>query len=406
MPPNVEQAELEYLKGFEESHPNIKVEMLNFPGARYDLKMPALVAGGAAPDVFGPHARADFMVKGVFLELSDRLKSDRDVEVEDFFPIALEYYAHDNYFRGRGPHQVGLPYVSGSNVTYYNKTAFEKAGVPNPQQALDNNEWTYDKLLELAKSLTTQSGGRVEQFGLDWGGDVPSGMCPHTWAHGGDLMSEDGFTSTWNTKEVIDTLKWIQDLRFTHKVSPTPADAQANIAFQTGRVAMATSSSSLVATLKRDVKDWEWDVVPLPSGPNGTFHRFYSLGLGVHAKGSQIDESWELLKYYTGKEVQSQRQQELGILTTRKSVAEGPAYEAFRPPEHAVVFVDAALAAKLWLESSATGELYVFQMQQFDLIRTNQAKPEDVVTKVDEFTQPLLDKVKAGTYAVPESQSN
>jgi hypothetical protein len=42
-------------------------------------------------------------------------------------------------------------------------------------------------------------------------------------------------------------------------------------------------------------------------------------------------------------------------------------------------------------------------MKQLDLLRLNQAKPAEIAKAVDAQAQPLLDKVKAGTYAVPAS---
>ena len=43
--------------------------------------------------------------------------------------------------------QYAIPPASGPGIYYYNKTVFDRAGVPYP-----GNDWTYDDFLESSKS--------------------------------------------------------------------------------------------------------------------------------------------------------------------------------------------------------------------------------------------------------------
>ncbi len=65
----------------------------------------------------------------------------KDMDLSDFAAV-IEGGKFDGAY-------YGLPYRTSSSIMYYNKTMFDAAGVPYPQEG-----WTYDDMLEIAKKLT------------------------------------------------------------------------------------------------------------------------------------------------------------------------------------------------------------------------------------------------------------
>ncbi len=98
---------------------------------------------------------------------------------------------------------------------------FDNAGVAYPDKT-----WTYTQLLEAALQLTkdTNSDGTPDEWGLG----IPTDswyIQPVVDAFGGGMVDISADQPCLLTEEAsVEALQWLQDLFFTHKVAPTPAD--------------------------------------------------------------------------------------------------------------------------------------------------------------------------------------
>src|SRR5260370_18341401 len=88
----------------------------------------------------------------------------------------------------RGGALHALPKGSPPLALAYNKTLFDRAGIPYP-----TDDWTWDDFLRVARALTrdTRGDGAIDQWGsgFDW---RPSVWLPWVWAGGGAVPGAGG----------------------------------------------------------------------------------------------------------------------------------------------------------------------------------------------------------------------
>ena len=87
------------------------------------------VAGGTGPDLSFMHPLwVSFLAEqDVALDLKDLIDASPDFHPEDFFPEVAAYFV----YQGK---RYGIPFTSWPTVTYFNKTLFDKYGVPHPTE--------------------------------------------------------------------------------------------------------------------------------------------------------------------------------------------------------------------------------------------------------------------------------
>src|SRR5690606_28445580 len=182
--------------------------------------------------------------------------------VDDLAPAAWQA----SQFKGT---QYAVPNRSGPGVYYYNKTVFDKAGVPYPTDG-----WTYDDLLDIVQKLTIPG----DQYGIGVPADIsdPSNVttmfAPILWAMGGDFLNEDNTEAAINSPEAVAAITYWSDLYLKYKVAPegtpnftTTRDIQP--LFEANKVGLLTSSSNAFDTFAKN-PDLQWGVVLSPDGVN------------------------------------------------------------------------------------------------------------------------------------------
>lgn len=264
-------------------HPNIDVKLVNVPYADYFTKLETMIAGGSAPDmVFVESAYLPrYGGRNIMTDLTNYVKQDKSINLNDFFPKALELFKYKGRLFGI-PNDVALSTVS------YNKNLFDSAGLAYPK---DN--WTKDDMADLAKRLTKDinGDGKIDQWGI----------CGFLWeqalySNGGDIAddTETPRKSTLNSKAAIDAFQWMADLRLKYKVFGGD--------YFSGKAAMNIMGHWEVPNMVKLAK-FKWDVVETP-----TFKQKATVGNGsafmIPANSKHKKEAWELIKFYSGVEGQ------------------------------------------------------------------------------------------------------
>mgnify|MGYP000271259925 CR=1 FL=1 len=91
-----------------------------------------------------------------------------------------------------------------------------------------------DAFIAAAKAATTD-----DVFGLVYNMTEPFWLVPWLGGFGGKVFADDGITPTLNTQAMINTLKFLSDLKSVHKVTPVEADyATMDTLFKEGKAAM------------------------------------------------------------------------------------------------------------------------------------------------------------------------
>lgn len=159
----------------------------------------------------------------------------------------------------------GIPFQRSTPVMYYNREAFQAAGLdPNSPPA------TWDELVEMGRALTIRDvSGNVTQWGLR----IPSSGFPYwlfqglTTANGVELMNGEGTEVYFDRPEVVDALEFLVALSREHKImAPDIIEWGATPrAFLDGETAIAWTTTGNLTNIRTNAT-FDFGVAMLPAG--------------------------------------------------------------------------------------------------------------------------------------------
>lgn len=197
---------------FEATHPDVKIEVVTKDNEtiREDYQTSSLA--DKPPDLVwtvSDHA-GPFTTAGLLQPVDELF--DLSVYVDS----ALEAVQLDG-------ETWGVPVSNGNHLMLMYNKEFVKEAPTNT-----------DDLIAVAKELTTG-----DRYGLVWNQMEPFWLVPWLGGFGGSVFAEDGITPTLNTPEMIATLTFLHELKYTHKVIPIESDyAGAETLFKEKKAAM------------------------------------------------------------------------------------------------------------------------------------------------------------------------
>jgi multiple sugar transport system substrate-binding protein len=312
---------------FQAVNPDIGVRLLYTPGqADYRTQIATDFAAGDPPDVFLLNYRhlGQYAARGALEPLADRLAASEILQEEDFYPATLDA------FRYRGETLYGIPQNASSVVIYYNQDRFDQAGVPRPQTG-----WTWDDFIAAAKATTidTDGDGAPNMHGV---GVEPSFIryMPFIWMNGGDIVDNvDAPTKlTLDTPEALEAVTWFVGLGITeHDVVPTEAETLSEddeTRFMRGSLAMLIHSRRIVPTMREGIRDFAWDVAPLPVRSPGSelATLLHSDAFCLTADAGDKDAAWRFLEFSVGPVGQDILSRTGRTVPSLRSVAESDAF--------------------------------------------------------------------------------
>ena len=286
-----------FIKKFEDTYTDIKIEREWIPRAEMHAKQLALHATGQIGDTVRINVApvvSELQLKGVLHDLDSLYKGDQEWITNDqkqFWPGNIKTYTREGKL-------WGLPVVGhpGCLQYYVNKTMVEKAGLKLPPA--DGN-WSYEDLLTLAKGLTKTEGGRTTVYGV-----LPcignEGIVGFLRAFGGDLFDADGKKCLLNTPESKAGLKALADLYANKVAQPWAANLNAQELFQGQKVGIAILTSFAAAAWPDQIaklpNPFEMEVYANPIGPTGKHaSQVSSDGKGVAKLSKNPDKAWIVL---------------------------------------------------------------------------------------------------------------
>jgi len=379
-------AEMELIKEFERRFPNIHVRLTLVPGSAYYQKLQVMLASGTAPDVF----RCDhyqfpaYAHRGYFMPLDQFIDNDPRFRYEDYFTLTIREGMYQGQFYGPNV-------LFGSRVIYYNRTLFAQEGLPDPYEQYKRGEWTFEQFLDAARRLTKfDARGTPTQFGV-----LTSGLEAWTflWAFGGDILTPDGTSCIVDSPEAIQGLQFLQDLIHRWHVSPTAAESsESAYTFESGRIAMYFNWAGQ-APIYRRIRDFEWDVVPIPRGPCGRISMLKGNQLLMYLHTRHPREAWEFMRFYVSRDGERILCSELRRgMPTRRDVAKSPEYlQSTLPPFHNDVWVD---QYKFGRELPITDRWQHWQREwnkEYELLMLNRVTAADMARRV----QPAINRILA-----------
>ncbi|WP_208559980.1 ABC transporter substrate-binding protein [Marinilactibacillus kalidii] len=289
----------EIIEEYNASQDDVTVEHVYQPWGDIWTKSLAAIAGGNAPDVIvqdinSVKQRAEAQQA---TNLQDYL--DEDDISGDFYPQLWDTVLYEE-------EAYALPFNTDTQVLFYNKTAFEEAGL-DPEMPPE----TWDELEEMARQLDQGSEGNWEQIGFypRWniGVDV--------WAlnaDGGEAWFDSNGEVAINTPEKVEALEWMldwQDYYGRDTINQYEAEFGSGVSdpFISGLVSMRGQNINYYTNLVENAPDdFEFGVAPLPEKEEGSGHWSWGGGfvLEVPENTDHPEESYDFMKYLSSTEVQ------------------------------------------------------------------------------------------------------
>lgn len=324
------------LDQFNAANKDVQVEFLEVSGDYYQ-KIVSMLATGTAPDLFwyGGANSAQLIRDGVLADLTPFIEKDPDFNLADFFPSAV------NPFRWQGG-LYGIPRDVSPLVLYYNVDSFNNAGLQSPNDYHARKAWNWDNFLNVARKLSDPK-APTPRYGMstDWWWGL---WFPWILTNGGEIFSPDYKEARFDSPKAKEGLKFFVDLITVHKVVPSPDQANALGGhwelFVRGQAAMYPTGRWAVPGL-RQTKGLNFDAVVMPYKVRQGSPLFTGI-YAISAASTKKQAAFRLLKWMVSPESQLKLAAQGQVLPSRVSAAASKEFVGAVPPQHNMVFVEAA----------------------------------------------------------------
>jgi len=224
----------------------------------------------------------------------------------EFFPALEEAFTYEDEFwcAPKDFSTLGL---------LINNRLWEDAGLTE-----DDIPTTWEELRSVAEQLTD---GKTP--GLAFGPEYQR-VGVFFEQNGGGLVSDDGSEATVNSAENVEALTFVQDM-MKDGVAAWSSDIGAGWggeAFGKELSAMTIEGNWIAGAMENDFPDIDYQVAPLPAGPEGEATLQYTNCWGIAADSDNIEGSVELVDYLTAAEQQMAFADAFGVMPSVEPAAE------------------------------------------------------------------------------------
>jgi len=215
------------------------------------------------------------------------------------------YYELSKQAAQVGGKWLALPYGVVGNAVVYRKDLFEAAGAKAPK--------TWQENREAGKKLKAKGFPMGQTLGHTFG-DAPTFTYPYLWSWGGKEVEKDGKTVAINSKETVESVKFLVAMYKEAYDEGGLAwdDTNNNRAFLSGTISATLNGASIYIESKRkpdqyktDKGDQMWkhlDHYPLPGGPAGQFSYHVPFAHAVMSYSKNQALARDFLKWMHSKE--------------------------------------------------------------------------------------------------------
>ncbi|MCH9299048.1 ABC transporter substrate-binding protein (plasmid) [Pantoea allii] len=308
---------------FEKIHPEVSIQPV-YTGDYATTVTKALTAfrGGNAPQmaVIGDIEAYSLMDAGAIVAASDLAKDDDGKKwIDSFYPAFLRHINGKVW---------GVPFQRSTVVLYWNKQAFEKAGLD-----ADTPPANWQQVVDFGKKLVVKDGDNVSQWGIEipttpngyW---VFQGFAATNGAH---LDNGKGTAVYFNTPKNSETLQWLADLGQKEGVSPKGAIAWGTTPqdFLSGKTAMMVTTTGNLSVVRKNAK-FPFGIAMLPEKTQrGSPTGGGNLYVFKNASAAQQKAAMEFIRWVTAPEQAARWSIATGYVATSPAAWETPAMKAY-----------------------------------------------------------------------------
>jgi multiple sugar transport system substrate-binding protein len=304
-----------------EQQTGIKVKLEVIPWSDLLNRILAATASGQGPDVLniGNTWSASLQATGALLPFDDATFSKIGGK-DRFLPSALASAG------AAGKDPAAVPIYSMAYGLYYNKKAFQAAGIERPPA-------TWDELVAAGQKLTKDG-----KFGLAIEGAQISENVHHAFTlglqHGTGFFDASG-KAKFDSPEAVAAIKQYVDFIAKDKIA-APGNAeyannQAVTDFATGKAAMLMWQAAGAALKSHGMNPEDYGVVPVPipagaTGQKATTSMVAGINLAVFKNTKNLDGSLQFVKFMTSDEEQKLLNKTYGSIPPVKAARSDAAF--------------------------------------------------------------------------------
>lgn len=384
------------IKKFEEKYPDVKVKLVSTTQDQYGQKIQAAMASNTMADVvyMGPGDVKAWVNSGKMLNLDEyieKAEAEGILNLDDVWELALKKYKYDGEIIGQGS-LYALPKDVGPFGFGYNKTLFEKLGIPLPDK---EKPYTWEEFIEVCKKLTNDTGGDDSSWGT--GLNVNWSLQPFVYSNGADWLNEDATKVTVTDPKFVEALQYFADQTLEYKITPSAEQAQTLDTYQRwikGQLGFFAVAPWDIAAFE-DLP-FEYDIIPWPAGSTGqTSSWLGSVGFAVSANTKYPQEAVNLAIFLStdvdaNKMVADKQIQVPNI----KSLAKDYYLNTDNNPQNKQAFIDLIekYGKPLPGERTYNAEWYNKFFEGIQDVLDGKISAKDYCEKVEPEMQALLDK--------------
>lgn len=340
---------------FNQSQDEVRVEAQN-TGSYSDTltKTQAAVKSGSAPHIIqiyeiGTQVMVDSGIIIPVEELGREVANDKDFDWGKFLvPVS-------NYYNVNGKMQ-SMPFNSSTPILYYNKDAFEEAGL-DPNQPPK----TFAELKEYARKLTVRNeDGEVERYGFTLG--IVGWFVEQMMANQDALLvNNDNGRSGRATESYLDREPAVRFIELWKEMvdegimlNPGRGWDGAKQAFLSGRAAMMIESTAQVTNFSQNAENDGYELgtgfLPRPEGVDrgGVIIGGASLWAVADHPQEELKAAWKFLSFLSEQEQQVYWFENTGYFPVTKAAVEHEMNSQFftESPNHLTAFLQLLLSKK------------------------------------------------------------
>jgi multiple sugar transport system substrate-binding protein len=301
----------------------VNVELVGWD-VQFDRIRNAAVSG-EGPDITqaGTTQVPFFAALGGFEDLNSRVK---DIGGEAAYPEGVwnttKIAGQDGVF--------AAPWFTEARAIYYRKDVLEKAGV-DPASAFSNWDNFRATLQAIKDKVPSVDGKKIEPFGQPGkkAFDLVHHVMPFVWDAGGAELSDDLKTSTINSPEAQQGVEYFAGLLkdgLMDKAQLERDGTQVESQFKGGKIATWIGGPwTLQSAGRTDDKNWvqvardNVGIAPMPQGPQSQAYTFVGgSNLMLFKASKNKDAAWELMKFLSQDQVQTDYANLMGMFPARK----------------------------------------------------------------------------------------
>jgi sn-glycerol 3-phosphate transport system substrate-binding protein len=226
----------------------------------------------------------------------------------------------------RGREIYAFPFNQSVQVLYYNKDAFEKAGLDPGKPPK-----TWADVIEYGRKLTldTDGDGAVDRWGVLISLEGVFGLTPLIRQVGGEFLDEGGRKVLFDGKAGVRVMSTVQDMVYKHAIMPSNWTLfEGTNAFLQGKIAMGPITCAGIKFAEQNLP-WRLGIAPLPYFENKSV-LLGGAGLAVFSKSSYRKKAaLDFISWLTNRENTILWHEQTGYLPIRKSAIESLELKSF-----------------------------------------------------------------------------